>query len=210
MFFDQLQLRQAEAESAQSHLESLQSQNTELQYQLRETNDRYTLLKDELAEVQREQESRSREPLTSASEVARLLSAAEAKYESKISDLKRNLRALEKERSDGEAEWSRKLRDKAREIDLLKKELGSATSTREHGEEAVAELKAEIDRLKEESRLLSDQLSQLRLSNSKVRDIEVRDFPLAPAIDDLMSYIENRQSSRAGVKWKNFTVRTAS
>ena len=210
MFFDQLQLRQAEAESAQSHLESLQSQNTELQYQLRETNDRYTLLKDELAEVQREQESRSREPLTSASEVARLLSAASAKYESKISDLKRNLRALEKERSDGEAEWSRKLRDKAREIDLLKKELGSATSTREHGEEAVAELKAEIDRLKEESRLLSDQLSQLRLSNSQVRDIEVRDFPLAPAIDDLMSYIENRQSSRAGVKWKNFTVRTAS
>jgi len=173
-FFDQLQLRQAEVESAQSHLESLESQNTELQYQLRETNDRYTLLMDDLAEVRREYESRSREPLTSASEVARLLSATEAKYESKISDLKRNLRTLEKERSDGEAEWSRKLRDKVREVDHLKKEVGSAASTREHGEGAVLGLKAEIERLEHESRLLHDQLSQLRLRDSNVRDIEVR------------------------------------
>jgi chromosome segregation ATPase len=173
-FFDQLQLRQAEVESAQSHLESLQGQNTELQYQLREINDRYTLLKDDLADVRREHESRSREPLTSASEVARLLSATEAKYESKISDLKRNLRTLEQERIDGEAEWSRKLRDKVREVDDLKKEVGSAASTREHNEEEVVGLKAVIGRLEDESRLLHDQLSQLRLSDSKVQDIEVR------------------------------------
>ena len=102
-----------------------------------------------------------------------MLSATEAKYESKISDLKRNLRVLEKERSDGEAEWSRKLRDKAREADQLKKEVGSAATTREHKEETVAELKVEIDKLKDESRLLHDQLSQLRLSDSKIREIEV-------------------------------------
>jgi chromosome segregation ATPase len=178
--FDRLQLRQAEVESAQSHLESLQSQNTELQYQLREINDRYTLLKDDFADVRREHESRSREPLTSASEVARLLSATEAKYESKISDLRRNLRTLEQERVDGEAEWSRKLRDKVREVDDLKKEVGSAASTREHNEEEVAGLKAVIGRLEDESRSLHDQLSQLRLSDSKVQDIEVRVLIFGP------------------------------
>ena len=102
-----------------------------------------------------------------------MLSATEAKYESKISDFKRNLRALEKERSDGEAEWSRKLRDKVREVDQLKKEVGSAATTRQQEEETVAGLRAEINKLNDESRLLQDQLSQLRLSDSKVREIEV-------------------------------------
>jgi chromosome segregation ATPase len=210
-FFDELQLRQAEVESAQSHLESLQSQNTELQYQLRETSDRYTLLREEMAEVRREHESQSREPLTSAGEVARLLSATEAKYESKISDLKRSLRALEKERSEGEAEWSRKLRDKVREVDQLKKEVGSAASSREHEEEAVAGLKAEIERLKDESRLLHDQLSQLRLSDSQIRDIEVRIFILNPRHwrSDI-AYVEIRQSPRVGAEWKNLSIGTGS
>lgn len=210
-FFDELQLRQAEVESAQSHLESLQSQNTELQYQLRETNDRCTLLKDELAEVRREHENRSREPLISAGEVARLLSAAEVKYESKISDLKRNLRALEKERSDGEAEWSRKLRDKVREVDQLKKEVGSAANTREHEEEAVAGMRAEINRLQDESRLLHDQLSQLRLSDSKVRDIEklgrARELELNEKISALEQQIEESRSRETQLRLNNKTIR---
>lgn len=172
-FFDHLQLRQAELESAQSHLESLQSQNTELQYQLRETHDRYALLKEDFAETQREQESQAREPAASTGEMARLLSETEAKYESKISDLKRNIRAIEKERNDGELEWSRKLRDKARETEELKRVVGSVTRTRESGEEMVAELKAEIGRLEDESRLLQKQFSDLLLSNSKVKEDEV-------------------------------------
>jgi predicted nucleic acid-binding Zn-ribbon protein len=102
-----------------------------------------------------------------------LLSATEAKYESKISDLKRNLRALEKERSDGEAEWSRKLRDKVREVDQLKKEVGSAATTHEQEEETVTGLRAELNKLNDESRLLHDQLSHLRLGDSKVREMEV-------------------------------------
>ena len=175
-FFDQLQLRQAELESAQSHLESLQSQNTELQYLLRETNDRFTLLKDDFAEVQREHANQAREPLTSAGEVARLLSATEGKYESKISDLKRDLKVLEKERRDTEADWSRKLRDKAREVEDLKIQVGSAARTREHGEETVAGLKAEVGRLEAETHLLRDQLSELRVSNVKISDIEVCGF----------------------------------
>jgi chromosome segregation ATPase len=173
VLFDHLQMRQAELESAQSHLESLQSQNTELQYQLRESDDRYSLLKDELAETHREQENRSREPVSTAGEVARLLSATEAKYESKVSDLKKNIFMLEKERNDGEAEWSRKLREKNRETDDLKRVVGSAARTREHDEKMVAGLKAEITRLEDESRLLQQQIADLRQNNFKVKDVEV-------------------------------------
>lgn len=46
-FFEQLQLRQAELESAQAHLESIQHQNTEFSFQSREANDRVALLKEE-------------------------------------------------------------------------------------------------------------------------------------------------------------------
>jgi hypothetical protein len=49
-------------------------------------------------------------PATSPEDVARLLSAAEAKHASKIADLKKNLAAVEKERNEGEADWSLKLR----------------------------------------------------------------------------------------------------
>jgi len=49
--FDQLQMRQAEVESSQSLLEVLQSQNTELQYQVREKDSRVALLSEELKRV---------------------------------------------------------------------------------------------------------------------------------------------------------------
>ncbi|KAF5377593.1 hypothetical protein D9615_005338 [Tricholomella constricta] len=171
-FFEDLQLRQAELESAHSHLESLQSQNTEYQYQLREISDRYALLKEDVTEAQREQEARLRDPAPSADEVARLLSTAEAKYESKISDLKRNLSSLEEERNDSEADWSRKLRDKTLEVDDLQRLVGSATRTEEQHEEVVTEFKAAMARLEGECRLLQEQLQEVRESNLKVREAE--------------------------------------
>ncbi|KAG5648052.1 hypothetical protein DXG03_007087 [Asterophora parasitica] len=171
-FFEDLQMRQAEVESAQSHLESLQSQKTELQYQLREIGDRYALLQDDLAEAQRENETRARKPATSADEVARLLSTAEAKYENRISDLKRSLTSLEKERNDNEADWSRKLREKTREVDDLKQVVGSATRVEEEHEAVVAGLKASIGRIEGESRLLQEQLQELRENNLRVREGE--------------------------------------
>ena len=60
--FDQVQLRQAETESSQSHLESLQGQNTELQYQLREASDRIALLQDEFTDVRREHDMKVQSP----------------------------------------------------------------------------------------------------------------------------------------------------
>ena len=176
--FDQLQLRQAELESSQFHSESLQSQNTELQYQLRECQDRLAVLNEELAEVRREQDSKVRVPTTSAEDMARLLSTAEAKHESKIDELRRNLVAVEKERNDGEADWSHKLREKTRETDELKKDLQLSAKTRDEKEGIVESLTAELDRLQEEITSYQRQVLSLRLQTDNIKAIEVR-YPIA-------------------------------
>jgi chromosome segregation ATPase len=172
-FFDQLQLRQAELESAQAHLESIQHQNTEFQFQLREANDRVALLKEECAELLREQESRSRDPVTSADDVARMVSATETKYEAKLSEMKRNLAILEKERHESEADWSRKLKEKVKELDDLKRVLGSAAKTREADENIVANLKSELVQAQETANTLERQISELPLLREQLNELDV-------------------------------------
>ncbi|GLB36220.1 putative mediator complex subunit Med5 [Lyophyllum shimeji] len=210
-FFDDLQLRQAELESAQSHLESLQSQNTEYQYQLRELGDRYALLKEDFAEAQREQETRTREPATSADEVARLLSVAEAKYESKLSELKRNLSALEKERNDVEADWSRKLRDKTSELEDLKRLVGSVTRMEQQHEDVVAGLKVGIGKLEGECRLLQGQLHEVRQSYAQVREAEKSwkslEQELSTKISALEQQLDEIKQREAQLRLGNKTLR---
>lgn len=174
--FDQLQLRQAELESSQFHSESLQSQNTEQQYQLREYQDRIAVLNEELTEARREQDSKVHVPTTSAEDMARLLSAAEAKHESKINELRKNLVAVEKERNECEADWSRKLGEKTRETDELKKVLRLSAETRDENEGVVESLKEAVDRLRDETTSYQRQVSSLQMQADNIKDIEVRSF----------------------------------
>ncbi|KAJ7783868.1 hypothetical protein DFH07DRAFT_908919 [Mycena maculata] len=210
-FFDQLQLRQAELESAQSHLDSLQSQNTELQYQLRESEERFTLLTDDITEARREQDSRSREPSSSAEDVARLLSAAEAKYESKLADLKKHLSVIEKERNESEAQWSRKLRDKVRENDDLKQVLGSATKTRELDEGLVEKLKDQIKLLQDELRLHQVEAAELRAQSATLEDAEsstkAQETETNAKIHALEHMVEEVKTREAQLRASNKTLR---
>ena len=98
----------------------MRSQNTELQFQLREANDRVALLQEEFSDVRREQDVRVQSPGPSAEEVARLLAAAESKYEAKLGDLRRRLAEAERERDEGEAHWSKKFAERAKEVEDLK------------------------------------------------------------------------------------------
>ncbi|KAJ7169956.1 hypothetical protein C8R46DRAFT_1349891 [Mycena filopes] len=209
--FDQLQLRQAELESAQFHLDSLQSQNTELQYQLRESEDRFALLNDDMTEARREQDSRAREPSTSAEDVTRLLSAAEAKYESKLADLKKNLTVVEKERNESEAQWSRKLRDKVRENDDLKQALGSTTKSRELDEGVVEKLKDQIKLLQEEARLHAMQVADLRAQSASLEDVEsltkAQETETGAKIHALEQLIEEAKSREVQLRTSNKTLR---
>ncbi|KAG6902913.1 hypothetical protein C0995_010083 [Termitomyces sp. Mi166 len=210
-FFDDLQLRQAELESAQSHLEALESQNTEYQYQLRELSDRYVLLKDDFAEVQRDLEARSREPATSSGELARLLSTTESKYESKLFDLRKNLEAAEKERNDSDAEWSRKLCDKTREAEDLKRLASIVAQTKEQQEETVAGLRINITTLEEKHRLLLEQLQELRQVNASIRESEKswrsQDQELHLKITMLEQLVEESKQREGHLRAGNKTLR---
>ncbi|KAF8203594.1 peroxisomal membrane anchor protein conserved region-domain-containing protein [Pholiota molesta] len=210
-FFDQLQLRQAELESAQAHLESIQHQNTEFQFQLREANDRVALLKEECAELLREQESRSRDPVTSADDVARMVSATETKYEAKLSEMKRNLAILEKERHESEADWSRKLKEKVKELDDLKRVLGSAAKTREADENIVANLKSELVQAQKTANTLERQISELPLLREQLNELDKtlkeQEKESSMKILVLEKQIEETKAREAQVKQSNKTLR---
>jgi len=132
---------------------------------------------EELAEARREQDNNVRAPTTSAEDMARLLSAAEAKHESKLAEVRRNLTVVEKERNDSESDWSRKLREKIRETDELKRVLQSFSITQDEKEGVVGTLQGEVDRFREEATSYQRQLSSLQLRVDSIKDIEVRLFP---------------------------------
>lgn len=130
-------------------------------------------MKEEYAELLRESESRSREPTTSPDEIARMVSAAEAKYESRISEMKRNISVLEKERSESEADWSRKLKEKVKELDDIKRILGSAARTRENEENMVANLKEELAKAQEANKALQRETAELPILREQLLELEV-------------------------------------
>ncbi|KAG8681335.1 hypothetical protein FRC08_015705, partial [Ceratobasidium sp. 394] len=117
--FELSQTRQAEAESAQSHLQTVQNQVNELQYQLREAEDRNSLLVDELDELRNGSRLSTHSP-TPGPELARLLSEAEGKFEGRLSEMRTKLRAAEKERNEAEDDWNKTLADRGKEIEKLR------------------------------------------------------------------------------------------
>lgn len=211
VFFEQLQIKQAETESAQSHLESLQHQNTELEYQLREANDRLALIKEEYADYQREQESKAREPVTSASDIAHMISATESKYEVKLMEMKRSVGVLEKERSESEANWSRKLKEKVRELEELKQLLGSAAKSREQDINVGEQLKADLGRAREEVRILKEQLLDVPALHEQIQDLKrmlkEKDEDIRIKTLALEQHEEEHKSRESQLKQANKTLR---
>ncbi|KAJ7597112.1 hypothetical protein C8J56DRAFT_1011641 [Mycena floridula] len=210
-FFDQLQLRQAELESSQSHLESLQSLNTEMQYQLRESQDRIGLLNEELSEAHREQESQSRTSAVSSIDVGHMLAAAEAKHELKLAEMKRVINNLENERNDSEAEWSRKLREKSKETEDLRRVLGSAAKTNEEEAEVVTDLKAEIAQLQQDIQAQQNIASELRTQIATEVDAQTsakeHETMLTSKIAALERDIEEVKAREAQLRVNNKTLR---
>jgi len=102
-----------------------------------------------------------------------MVSAAEAKYESRISEMKRNISVLEKERSESEADWSRKLKEKVKELDDIKRILGSAARTRENEENMVANLKEELAKAQEANKALQRETAELPILRAQLLELEV-------------------------------------
>jgi hypothetical protein len=167
-------MRQAELESSQGHMESLQSQTTEFQYQIRELTDRNALLAEELAEAQAEHQRPDKGPEISAEEAARLLSGAETRYESRLADLRKQLDTVEKERNEADSDWSTKFSKKAREVEELKQSIASGAQSQVDNEEIILRLRGDVERLKEEIRSQHKRTLDLQRQADKVRDVEVR------------------------------------
>ncbi|RPD82011.1 hypothetical protein L226DRAFT_475472 [Lentinus tigrinus ALCF2SS1-7] len=209
--FDQLQLRQAELESSQSTLESLQGQNTELQYQLREATDRIALLQEEFSDVRHERHMKVAPSGPSAEEVTRLLTAAESKYETKLSDLRRRLAEAERERDEGEAHWSKKLTERAREVDSLKAVINSSQKSKDAESESAQALKDEIQALQDEIRSYQKQITDLRAHLEKTAEVEIvaknQLAELSAKTADLQQFVDESKSREAQLRVQNKTLR---
>ncbi|CAK5280554.1 unnamed protein product [Mycena citricolor] len=210
-FFEQLQLRQAELESSQSHLDSLQSQNTELQYQLRETEERLSLLSDELADARRQPDVRPIEPSGSTEDVAQLLSASQAKYETRILDLQKQLAVAEKERNESEGQWSRKLREKVRENDEIRQALGSTVKNKELDEDLAEQLKTQIKRLQDELTVqqikAADMRMQLQSRENLQENSKAQGEETLIKIQSLEALVEEAKLRESQLRTTNKTLR---
>ena len=160
--FDQLQMRQAEVESAQSLLEVLQSQNTELQYQVREKDGRISILNEELSDSRQEQHFGASDASTSPEEVAKLLATADARHEAKLQVLKQKLASVETERMEVEADWRRKVEAKVQEAQKWKSMVDTASQGRQVDDDRIQGLQAEMDGLRLAARTRDHEVSQLR------------------------------------------------
>jgi chromosome segregation ATPase len=165
-------MHQAALESSNTHLETLQSQWTEYQYQIRELSDSVALLEGELADAHREANPANGTGM-SAEEVARLISAAEAKYEARLAELRGQLDTIEKERNEADAEWSSKVAAKALEVEELKKVIGKSQKSEVDHEIIEERLRGEIAALKEEARGYQRQQIEFQGQVERIKESEV-------------------------------------
>lgn len=171
--FDQLQIRQAEGESAQSLLEVLQSQTTELQYQVREKDSRIAQLNEELSDFRQGEHFGVSDPSTSPEEVAKLLATAESRHEAKLSALKQRLASMEAERLEVDAEWRRKVEAKQQEAQRWKSMVDTASQNRQEDDDHTQELQKEVERLILATRTHEYDVSQLRRQIERLTSDEV-------------------------------------
>lgn len=204
-FFDQLQLRQAELESSQLHAESLQSQNTELQFQLRAVQERVALLTDELSDLRSEHESRLQGCGALTEDVSHLINSVETKYEAKISELRRTMAAAERERTESEANWSKKLLLKAREADELRSFLQTSTRSREQEEDVAESLRTMVERLKGDAQLQQSRLSELQ---SLVEQMKANETTLQSHLSEARAEADEHRMQADESKAREVQLRT--
>ena len=205
--FEDLQSRQAEVESSRVQMESLRTRTKELEFQLREANERYALLEESsagpsmsslnrdrgrqhLGVGSRSTDGRSATPsptrgMSSSVEVQRLLAESEARSESKMAELRNKVRSLEVERNEAEEEWAVKLGERVREMERLKRvvqerdgEYADSVRTRREKERLVEEGTEARKGLDREIRNLKAQLEEGKEEVERILDLEVSQQPV--------------------------------
>lgn len=186
--FHTIQARQSEAETARSESETLQNRTKELEFQLREANERIYLLEDAntstsrpagrgrtngFLDTDRHTASPSPSPAPSRrnsgtlsgpspAEVQRIVAEAEARAESKLNDMRNKVRALEKERNDLEEEWGFKLQERVRELEGLKRRIHEKESEYDESIQKVKEAEGRVGQGVEERKRLEKEIQGMR------------------------------------------------
>ncbi|WVF69119.1 hypothetical protein IAT40_003893 [Kwoniella sp. CBS 6097] len=250
--FEDLQSKQAEAETARAEAEAMQTRTKELEFQLREANERCALLEDGMRDSRRPSRaasglglglgvpddsfspSPSASPsrrnsfnngssgggggVASSSEVQRLLSEAEARSESKLSDLKFKIRSLETERNEIEEEWATKLGERVRELEKLRrqvqeKEMEYAESIRsiedrerriQDSDERARGLERELIRLKTK---IEEGKGDVAVAVEAERSAREEMSAVQVQISTLQSQLEESKSHITQLKTNNKTLR---
>lgn len=166
-------MRQAELESSQSHLETQQSNTSELRFQLRDAEERATLAAEELADVRRELDYLSLQPTTTKDQSEERVASVEARYEARLEELRTRMSDIERERNETEVALNRSLVAKSQELDSLKAILESSSATKNRTEDELAEMRHTIEDLNQQLAVSKAQLADVQNSELKVRDLEV-------------------------------------
>ncbi|OXG18747.1 hypothetical protein C366_02856 [Cryptococcus neoformans Tu401-1] len=182
-----LQSKQAEAESARAEMEEMQTKSKELEFQLREANERCSLLEDSLRddgagrggpvgltvpETRRDSLSPSRNnslPGTSPMEIQRLLAESESRAESKLSDLRARIRSLECERNELEEEWAAKMQERVKELEKMRRVLLDKEKEHARSLEGLRERESRIQEVEQKTRELEAEISRMKL---RVEEVE--------------------------------------
>ncbi|KAI0307801.1 hypothetical protein B0F90DRAFT_1813194 [Multifurca ochricompacta] len=189
--FDHLQMRQAEVESSQSLLEVLQSQTTELQYQVRERDDRIALISEELSDARQQRHVGLSDVSMSPEEVAKLLAATESRHEAKLSVLKQKLAGVEAERVEVEAEWRRKVEAKVHEAQRWKSMVDTTSQSRQDDDDRTHELQAEVERLRLAARAYDHEVSQLRQQIERLTHDEILSYMIQQTLREELRKIQS-------------------
>ncbi|KZT52441.1 hypothetical protein CALCODRAFT_502304 [Calocera cornea HHB12733] len=208
--FDELQMRQAEAESSRSALELAQAQSAELAYQIRELSDRLAVAADELAEARRsgggEDEGRRRE-------VQRLLAESEQRAELRVAELRERLSALGRERQAAEEEWTRDLAERNREVDRLRRviegkdrEYAQAVREKRERDDRVEGVQREMQRLQERVAAAEAEVAAQKAEGERVKREEAG---VRRELDGVRQKLEEREREAEEARAREQQVRSS-
>ncbi|KAI1907822.1 Golgin imh1 [Ophidiomyces ophidiicola] len=170
---DEIQLKTAQHASAQSLMNSMRDQTSELAMQVKEARERCESLEEELSDAQRLLTERTREGET----MRRLLSEVELRAEHKVRDFKERLETAIEERDRAEDEANTVGRRRAREVEELKtkareaeRALRSAEEDREELHHSQKEWKRRREELEMEMERSKQELTDVKEAMSQLRD----------------------------------------
>lgn len=165
-------------------MEEMQTKSKELEFQLREANERCSLLEDSMRDdvVRREQSvgltetrtdslSPSRNSSLSGAgpmEIQRLLAESESRAESKLSDLRARIRSLECERNELEEEWAGKMQERVKELEKMRRVLLDKEKEHARSLEGLRQRESRIQEVEQKTRDLEAEISKMKLRMEEV------------------------------------------